>query len=229
MWSIFFSSLQSVGYVDYVIYNKKGDPVAVIEAKRTSVNEGNGAQQAKDYADALVKDLNLPYRPIVYYTNGYNIKFQDRLGYPARSVSNFGSLEDIERLIKRQKPGFLDQRNRIANKEPDKNIINRAKLIEATHDLVDAMDVDMKRKGLLVLPCGVGKTRTAVALSKILIDSDWVENVLILADRNNLVDNALKPFKKYMSGTVSDISAENPVKTLKQDSVFALIIQCFLI
>ena len=206
---------QSVGYVDYVIYNKKGDPVAVIEAKRTSVNEGNGAQQAKDYADALVKDLNLPYRPIVYYTNGYNIKIQDRLGYPARPVSNFGSLEDIERLIKRQKPGLIDQRNRIANKEPDKNIINRAKLIEATHDLVDAMDVDMKRKGLLVLPCGVGKTRTAVALSKILIDSDWVENVLFLADRNNLVDNALKPFKKYMSGTVSDISAENPDKDLK--------------
>lgn len=201
---------QDVGYVDYVIYDKAGNPVAVIEAKRTSVNEHIGAQQSKDYADGLMQDLNLPYRPIVYYTNGYTIKIQDRLGYPAREVSNFASLVDLERLIKRQAPGPLDKRNRIANKKVDEAIINRSKLIEASHDLIESMDVGMRRKSLLVLPCGVGKTRTAVALSKILIENNWVENVLFLADRNNLVDNAVKPFKKYLAGETSDISAENP-------------------
>lgn len=199
-----------VGYIDYVIYNKSGDPIAVIEAKRTSVDEHVGAQQARDYADSLVKDLNLSYRPIIYYTNGYVIKIQDRLGYPSREVSNFASLVDLERLIKRQAPGPDDKRIRIKNKKVDEAIINRSKLIEASHDLIESMDADMRRKGLLVLPCGVGKTRTAVALSKILIDNEWVENVLFLADRNNLVDNAVKPFKKFMAGVTSDISAENP-------------------
>lgn len=206
---------QDVGYVDYVIYDKSANPVAVIEAKRTSVDEHVGAQQAKDYADALVKDLNLNYRPIVYYTNGYTIKIQDRLGYPAREVSNFGSLEDIQRLINRQKPGVIDARKKIVKKDHDPSIINRGKLVEATKAMIESFDVGMKRKGLLVLPCGVGKTRTAVALSKILVENDWVENVLFLADRNNLVDNAVKPFKKYLAGDTSDISAENPDRNIK--------------
>lgn len=203
---------QVKGYVDYVIYNKVGLPVAVIEAKRTSVSEEAGAQQAKDYADALVKNLDLKYRPIIYYTNGYVIKIQDRLGYPAREVGNFASLDDLELLIKRQKSGIEDKRKPIKNKEVDTAIIDRSKLVEAVKEMIDSMNIDgtMRRKGLLVLPCGVGKTRTAVALSKILINNDWVQNVLFLADRNNLVSNALKPFSKYIEGGVSDISAENP-------------------
>lgn len=115
-------------------------------------------------------------------------------------------------MIKRQKPGTKDTRNAIVNKEVDETIINRSKLIEAIKEMIDSMNVGgkMRRKGLLVLPCGVGKTRTAVALSKILINNDWVQNILFLADRNNLVSNALKPFMQYIDGVVSDISAENP-------------------
>lgn len=208
---------QSVGYIDYVIYDKTQLPIAVIEAKRTSVSEEAGAQQARDYADALKKELNLNYRPVIYYTNGYTIKIQDRLGYPARDVLNFASIEDIEKLIRRQAPGDKDAKKPITDKEVDTNVINRSKLIEAVKEMVDSMNVggSLRRKGLLVLPCGVGKTRTAVALSKILLKNEWVENILFLADRNNLVDNAKKPFAKYIDGVVSDISAENPHRDLK--------------
>lgn len=105
---------QSVGYIDYVIYDRTQMPIAVIEAKRTSISEEAGAQQARDYADALQKELNLNYRPIIYYTNGYKIKIQDRLGYPAREVLNFASIEDLECLIKRQKPGNIDAKKSFA-------------------------------------------------------------------------------------------------------------------
>lgn len=207
---------QSVGYADYVIYNKVGLPVAVIEAKKTSRSEEEGAQQARDYADALAKELELDYRPIIYYTNGYVIKIQDRLGYPAREVANFSSLKDLELLIYRQQPGLIDAKKPIIDKTVDENIINRSKLVEAIKEMIDSMNVGgkLRRKGLLVLPCGVGKTRTAVALSKILLRNEWVQNILFLADRNNLVTNALKPFSKYIDGEVSDISAENPNRNL---------------
>ncbi|MDY0139017.1 MAG: DEAD/DEAH box helicase family protein [Candidatus Izemoplasmatales bacterium] len=208
---------QNVGYADYVIYGKTGLPIAIIEAKRTSKSEEQGAQQARDYADALKKELNLKYRPIIYYTNGYVIKIQDRLGYPARTVANFASLDDLELMIKRQLPGDEDKRKPIVDKTVDTTIINRSKLIEAVQELIDSMNTDgkMRRKGLLVLPCGVGKTRTAVALSKILLKNDWAQNILFLADRNNLVSNAVKPFKQYIDGVVSDISAENPDRDIK--------------
>lgn len=207
---------QKVGYADYVIYGKTGLPIAVIEAKKTSVSENVGAQQARDYADAIKKELNLNYRPIIYYTNGYTIKIQDRLGYPARTVANFASIDDLELMIKRQKPGNIDMRKPIVDKTIDTSIINRSKLIDAVKELIESMNTDgkMRRKGLLVLPCGVGKTRTAVALSKILLKNDWVQNILFLADRNNLVSNALKPFSTYIDGTVSDISAENPKRDI---------------
>ena len=208
---------QEVGYIDYVIYNKTGLPVAVIEAKRTSISEEAGAQQARDYADALKKEWKLKYCPIIYYTNGYIIKIQDRLGYPAREVGNFASLDDLELMIKRQLPGAIDARKPITDKTVDTSIINRSKLVEAVKEMIDSMNTDgkLRRKGLLVLPCGVGKTRTAVALSKILLKNDWVQNILFLADRNNLVSNALKPFSKYIEGGVSDISAENPNRDTK--------------
>lgn len=208
---------QDVGYVDYVIYSKAGDPLAVIEAKRTSKDEEIGAQQARDYADALVKDLSLSYRPVVYYTNGYTIKIQDRLGYPAREVGNFASMEDLELLISRQKPGTIDSRYPLSYKTVDFSVVNREKIIDAINTMVESFDVApyFRRKGLIVLPCGVGKTRAAVALTQILMKNEWVKNVLFLADRDNLVSNALAPFEKYMSNTtVSDISAENPKRNL---------------
>lgn len=208
---------QATGFIDYVIYDKTQLPIAVIEAKKTTKSEEEGAQQARDYADALKKELNLNYRPIIYYTNGYKIKIQDRLGYPAREVINFASIEDLEKLKKRQVPGDIDAKKPIYDKEVDTTIINRSKLVEAVKQMIDSMNVDgqLRRKGLLVLPCGVGKTRTAVALSKILLRNEWVENILFLADRNNLVDNAEKPFLKYIDGETSDISAENSNRNLK--------------
>ena len=208
---------QAVGYADYVIYGKTGLPLAVIEAKRTSVDVEAGAQQVRDYADALQRELMLSYRPILYYTNGYVTRIQDRLGYPARVVGNFASMDDLELMIKRQQPGALDRRKPITDEKINGNIINRSKLVESVKALVGAMNVDgkMRRKGLLVLPCGVGKTRTAVALTDILMRNDWAQNVLFLADRSNLVSNAVKPFKNYLpSCTVSDISAENPERDI---------------
>ena len=44
-----------IGYVDYVLYGENGLPVAVVEAKKTSVDPKKGKIQAKYYADAWNK------------------------------------------------------------------------------------------------------------------------------------------------------------------------------
>ena len=41
---------------------------------------------------------------------------------------------------------------------------------------------------------GSGKTRTVIALCKILLDAGWVKNILFLADRNSLVTQAKRSF-----------------------------------
>ena len=57
------------GYVDYVLYGDDGKPLALIEAKRTSVDPRHGKDQAKLYADCLEKKYK--QRPVVFYTNGF--------------------------------------------------------------------------------------------------------------------------------------------------------------
>src|SRR5690625_243262 len=58
------------GFADYVLIGDDGKPLAVVEAKRTSVDIYQGKQQAKLYADCIEKMHN--QRPIIFFTNGFD-------------------------------------------------------------------------------------------------------------------------------------------------------------
>ncbi|MCY3125337.1 restriction endonuclease subunit R, partial [Acinetobacter baumannii] len=60
------------GAVDYVLYDANGLPLALVEAKRTSVDPEVGQQQAKLYADCLEQQTG--QRPVMFYTNGYKTR-----------------------------------------------------------------------------------------------------------------------------------------------------------
>ncbi|MGB0230901.1 MAG: type I restriction endonuclease, partial [Pseudohongiellaceae bacterium] len=80
----------SIGYIDYVLWDDNGKPLAVIEAKKTSVSEQQGKKQAELYADGLEKTHG--QRPLIFYTNGYNIwMWDDAQGYPPRKLFGFYS------------------------------------------------------------------------------------------------------------------------------------------
>lgn len=67
-----------IGYADYVLWDDDGSPLAVIEAKKASVDPKTGRQQAKLYADGLEKSHG--QRPVIFYTNGYDIWMWDDAG-----------------------------------------------------------------------------------------------------------------------------------------------------
>ena len=60
-----------IGYADYVLWDDNANPLAVIEAKKTAVDSELGRQQAKLYADGLERMHG--QRPVIFYTNGYDI------------------------------------------------------------------------------------------------------------------------------------------------------------
>ena len=72
----------------------------------------------------------------------------------------------------------------------------------------DAFDNRNRRKALLVMATGSGKTRTAIALCKVLLDAGWVKNILFLADRNSLVTQAKRSFVNLSP----DLSCSNLVE-----------------
>lgn len=175
-----------VGYVDYVLYDDSLKPLAIIEAKRTCVDVSKGRQQAKLYADILERKYKR--RPVIFLTNGFETHIIDGK-YPERKCSVIYSKRDLEKLF-----NLLTMRTSLKYITIDKNIAGRYYQKAAIKAVCDSFDVKNKRKALLVMATGSGKTRTVIALCDVLLKAGWIKNILFLADRNSLVTQAKRSF-----------------------------------
>lgn len=198
---------EGIGYADYVLFGPDRKPLAVIEAKRTSINPTNGEHQAELYADCLEKKYGV--RPVIYFTNGFKLYVVDRLGFPKRQIAAFHTLEDLQLLQRRQ--GRAD----ITDLSVNQNISGRYYQIAGIHALCHHFNTK-HRRGLLVMATGTGKTRTAISLVELLTRADWVKNTLFLADRTSLVKQAKKAFDKHLPDTTcSDLTAKDHNKNAR--------------
>ena len=175
-----------VGYADYVLYGSDGRALAVIEAKRSCVDVSKGRQQAKLYADLI--EAKQGRRPVVFLTNGFETRIIDNQ-YPERRVSTIYSKRDLEKWF-----NLLSMRTSLAHIVVNKKIAGRYYQEQAIRAVCETFDAGNRRKALLVMATGSGKTRTVIALSKVLLDQGWVKNILFLADRNSLVTQAKRSF-----------------------------------
>lgn len=175
-----------VGYADYVLYGDDGRALAVIEAKKTCVDVAKGRQQAKLYADQLEKAWHR--RPVVFLTNGFETHIIDNQ-YPERPVAAIYSKRDLEKLFNLQ-----SMRTSLRNVIVDSDIAGRYYQQAAVKAVCESFGQNNRRKALLVMATGSGKTRTVIALCKVLLEQGWVKNILFLADRNSLVTQAKRSF-----------------------------------
>lgn len=185
-----------VGYADYVLYGDDGRPLAVVEAKRTCVDVAKGRQQAKLYADLLEKKYHR--RPVIFLTNGFETRITDNL-YPERKCAAIYSKRDLEKLFNLQ-----TMRTSLKNVMVDRKIAGRYYQEGAIKATCDAFARN-RRKALLVMATGSGKTRTVIALCDVLLQHGWVKNILFLADRNSLVTQAKRSFVNLLP----DLSVTN--------------------
>ena len=174
------------GYADYVLYSSDGRPLAVIEAKRTCADVSKGRQQAKLYADIIEKQYGR--RPVVFLTNGFDTRLDDG-AYPERKVAAIYSRRDLEKLF-----NLRSMRTSLAHVTVDKDIAGRWYQESAVKAVCDTFDRRNRRRALLVMATGSGKTRTVIALCDVLQRHGWVKNILFLADRNSLVTQAKRSF-----------------------------------
>lgn len=189
-----------VGYADYVLYDDRHRPLAVVEAKRTCVDVAKGRQQAKLYADLLENQYNR--RPVVFLTNGFETRIIDNQ-YPERKVAVIYSKRDLEKLFNLQ-----TMKTSLKHIVVDKCIAGRYYQEGAIKAVCDTFDTRNRRKALLVMATGSGKTRTVIALCKVLLDKGWAKNILFLADRNSLVTQA----KRNFANLLPDLSCSNLVE-----------------
>ncbi|TMS82760.1 DEAD/DEAH box helicase family protein [Pseudoalteromonas sp. S554] len=193
-----------VGYVDYVLWDDDGKPLAVIEAKRTRENIEKGRQQATLYANALEKQYD--QRPIIFYSNGWDIKIlDDTQGYNSRGLYGYYSKDSLQYLIKQR------TLKKDLNKTPiDTAVAGRLYQMETITRVCERFS-DKHRKALIVQATGTGKTRVSIALAKRLLDAGWAKRVLFLCDRKELRKQAGNAFTEFTKEPVHIVgkSAKN--------------------
>ena len=175
-----------VGIADYVLYDDMHRPLAVIEAKRTCVDVSKGRQQAKLYADILEQQYQR--RPVIFLTNGFETHIIDGQ-YPERKCATIYSKRDLEKWF-----NLLSMKTSLKHITVDKKIAGRYYQEAAVKSVCQSFGEKNRRKALLVMATGSGKTRTVIALCDVLLKAGWVKNILFLADRNSLVTQAKRSF-----------------------------------
>ncbi len=185
------------GRADYVLYGNDGRPLAVLEAKQACADVARGRQQAKLYADSLERTYGR--RPVVFLFNGFETRINDGQ-YPERRVAEVYSKRDLEKLM-----NLRSMRTSLTEVSVKKSIAGRYYQEGAIKAVCEAFGKKNRRKALLVMATGSGKTRTVIALCDVLLRHGWVKNILFLADRNSLVTQAKRNFVNLLP----DLSVTN--------------------
>ncbi|MCR5141457.1 MAG: DEAD/DEAH box helicase family protein [Ruminococcus sp.] len=183
--------------IDYILNGRDNKPLAIIEETETKKNPVAGRAKANKVAALLEKKYG--YKPIVYYTDGYHIYCIDQLGFPARRVFDFHTIDELELLKLRR-----DIRTDLSDIIIDENITNRYYQKDAIKAVCSAFSQN-RRRSLIVMATGTGKTRVSISTVDVLMKANWVKNVLFLADRTSLVKQAHKNFNKLLPNVTTSI------------------------
>ena len=193
-------------YADYVLYYNRATPIAIVEAKDASHTVANGLQQAKEYAQMM--DV-----PFAFSSNGMGYQEYDFLTGKERyfSMDQFPTKEDLyARFISESNggAGLSDNQMKVID-QPfctgqdifppryyQRNAVNRT---------VNSVAQGKKRL-LLVMATGTGKTYTAFQIVYRLLKAGLVKKVLYLADRNVLVDQSIQQDFKPLDKTIHKVS-----------------------
>ena len=193
-------------YADYVLYYNRATPIAIVEAKDASHAVAHGLQQAKEYAQMM--DV-----PFAFSSNGMGYQEYDFLTGKERnfSMDQFPTKEELyARFISESNggAGLSDNQMKVID-QPfctgqdifppryyQRNAVNRT---------VNSVAQGKKRL-LLVMATGTGKTYTAFQIVYRLLKAGLVKKVLYLADRNVLVDQSIQQDFKPLDKTIHKVN-----------------------
>jgi type I restriction enzyme R subunit len=179
------------GFTDICLYSPNGSVLAVIEAKKTARDAREGEAQLRQYLDEIGRNQGTV--PFGFMTNGLHHYFWEVGVAHPRLVAGFFTPDDLKRL------DFIrNNKTPLRNTPINKSIVERSYSHEAIRRVAEAFEGG-KRRTLLVMATGTGKTRTTMGLIDVMLQSSWTQRILFLADRDALVEQALNDgFKAHL-------------------------------
>ena len=204
------------GRADYVLLDQRGRPLAIIEAKKQAIQPYTAKQQALPYA----KQIGAPF---IFLTNGELIYFWDYQNDDARIVNSFFSRRDLERLVH-----MRAERKPLATVPIPDTYLRQGEtrvLRPYQQEAMQALDrtVELgKRRFLIELPTGCGKTDLIALYLKRLVQAGQAERVLFLVDRDQLAKQAIEAIQDVLPGYSSYWLKAGMVRQEKQITVSLL-------
>lgn len=180
------------GRADYVLSGERG-PLAVLEAKKETVDPYDAKEQARGYAENLKA-------PFVILSNGTEHWFWNytRDDQDAYRIERLPSLADLERLrLKNLQPprpllSEIVGPDYLRAFRPDLTV--RRYQIKALDKVSSLFDAEQRRKFLLEMATGTGKTLLCAALIRRFLVTRNAERVLFIVDRIELAKQTLEDF-----------------------------------
>ncbi|MDI9332705.1 MAG: DEAD/DEAH box helicase family protein [Alphaproteobacteria bacterium] len=171
---------------DYVLCDRHGRSLAVIEAKRFSISPGDAAGQAKAYA----QKLNVPF---VFLANGSEVQFweweTEAFPHPVKTIFK---QDDLER-----RAASRELRRDPSTVAIDRHIVERDYQLACINTLTQEIHQG-RRKLLVEMATGTGKTRTAAAFIKRMFEANVCTRVLFLVDRIPLAKQTEDAFAEHL-------------------------------
>jgi len=180
------------GRADYILKDSRGRGIAVIEAKRFSVDPASAKQQALSYAESIKADF-------IFLSNGEEIYFWDYKYRSEQKVATFYSQRDLEKIQNLR----LEQKSISVIPIPERYFKGgewrtlRPYQKEAMQ-IMDKAIAGNKRKILLAMATGTGKTDVIALYLKRLFEAGLVNRALFLVDRIDLGIQAKEVFDEIL-------------------------------
>src|SRR3989338_3813412 len=179
-------------FIDYVLLDEHKNPLAIIEAKRFSLDAEKGSIQATTYQRDI--ESQIKFAVPIFLTNGKKWFFKEK-GYPTREISGPFSQKDLQRRTQLSK-----ERQNLSNIGVNPKIVDRSRNIEAVKQILNHLE-DGNRKALINMATGTGKTRPSMAILDALIKARYIQNVLFVVDRISLGRQAFNEgFGSFLKG-----------------------------
>lgn len=186
----------STGPVDYVLFIN-GEPVGVIEAKKSSAGENITVveEQSSRYANSTFKWINRDHSiRFAYEATDKLVKFTDYkdIKYRSRKVFSFHRPEYLESLL--QASDTI--RNNMKHFPPLDPVGFRDCQINAINNM-DVSFADNRPRALVQMATGAGKTFTAITEAYCLLKYGKMNRILFLVDTKSLGEQAEREFLAY--------------------------------
>lgn len=234
------------GFIDFLLLDKDGRPLVVVEAKKANIEPLSAKEQARNYA------RNVNARFIILSNGNLHYFWDTKLGNP-ETISRIPTQESISQyeeyipnplelaaayvdenyVIDTQLPGY--------SRDPDFiNDYTRPRYLK-DHNLkqlrpyqvqaIKALQASARQgnqRFLFEMATGTGKTLISAAVIKLFLKTGNARRILFLVDRLELEDQAYKAFKNYLGKDFASVIYKDSRDSWQNASIVVSTIQTFL-